>query len=186
MSYNNNLLQTISLLLLFSLGNITTIQIPHIAAYAQEKTQEEPFYMTMKLHKHYDTLAYEDPTYNIYKVITNLQNLFSQFNNKTLLYALDDVIAKVTIMDDSTIQWSLPYKLKDVESTPNVIKTTSGSIAVNYNTENYEEQFNTLTNVTTYTGTNGFMLDGEYVFDVNMNLETFPNGTGILQMTEVR
>ena len=50
----------------------------------------------------------------------------------------------------------------------------------------HEKQFNTLTNIESRIGTNILMIDGETIFDLNINATLFPNNsTGILTMTEI-
>ena len=75
--------------------------------------------------------------------------------NGTVQYDLDDV--DVTI-DDTSINWGLPFKIIDT-STPNIVKTRNGDIRLFTFTEDYEKQFNTLTNITSYTGKSTILIN---------------------------
>ena len=171
-----NPLQTVVLILVVVAMLAHLLPMHH--SNSQLQTNNERFFMTMKLQNPSETIS-EDVTYEVTNITTNMDD-FGQ--NGTVQYDLDDI--DVTI-DYTSINWGLPFKIIDT-STPNIVKTRNGDIRLFTFTEDYEKQFNTLTNITSYTGKNTILINEESIADVNLKAVISPNGTGTLEMLDSR
>ena len=148
----------------------------------QQPQQREPFFILMKLNNPKETTP-DQINYDVYNMTTNLKN-FGQSENKKVYYNLEDIDVTVT---DSTTYWTLPIKIVEIDAeSPNIIKTTNRYIETGLLTQDYEMQFDTLTNITTYLGKIGLFIGNEQILDnLHLNVTIFPNNsTGILKMTE--
>ncbi|MFZ0648678.1 MAG: hypothetical protein WAM27_10720 [Nitrososphaeraceae archaeon] len=149
-----------------------------IANSQLQTTDNRSFFMSLKLGNPQE-ITPGSFFFDVLNMTTNMNN-FNQ--NGTIEYDLDD--ADVSI-DDSSIQWSQSFKIIDT-SESNIIKTRNGNIGLNAFTENYEKQYNTLTNTTSYTGISIVYLDSggyqERVADVSLKAVILPNGTGTLEI----
>lgn len=161
---------------LFLFLAIMVIVLPLHHANSQSQTNGEKFFMTMKIQNPTETT----PNYIHYQVTNITTNMENFDQNGTVQYDLADV--DVTI-SDTDIYWTLPFKIIDT-FTPNIIKTRNGDIGINSYTQDYEKQFNTLTNVTSFTGKSSLWINSQRITDLDLKAVVFPNGTGALEMMD--
>ena len=169
-------LQTVALILVVVAMLAHLLPLHH--SNSQLQTNNERFFMTMKLQNPSGTIP-DYVNYEVTNITTNMDNF--GIENGTVQYDLDDIIG-VTVTD-TAIYWTLPFQIIDT-STPNIVKTRNGDIGLSTFTEDYEKQFDTSTNVTSYTGKSGIFSNSQRIADVNLKAVILPNGTGTLEMSD--
>jgi hypothetical protein len=181
---NQNILTTVYFAFIYAILTIAVVASTHAQAQVQQsrQTQQEKFFMIFKIRKS----QFGGPDqYEVYNMTTNMKKFPSSPNDK-ISYSLKDVSVDIY---DCSVSWSIPYRVIDTTSTPNVIRTMKASIFSDIDRTKCVKEVNTLTNTTIYTGPNITTLTEHPqwpYYDINVNIKAtlYPNGTGIVESKE--
>jgi len=157
-----------------------------VMAAATQAQEKEKFFMSFKLANPQPSSYYKNATaYDISDIISNNMNKsFTTYMHKKIQFNLKDTSNTYARISDSDIDWRIPFTIIDT-STPNIIRSQESTLGKSLgSTSNLVKEYNILTNITTYTGESGLLVDYSHIADLDVKATIYPNATGVMELRQ--